>query len=526
MNKIVLSSLVATALLFTACNSTEDKEGASNESTSKGVSFEKIADKLTATEFREYGVTSPTVVSTRLGDLHFTKGGFAGGYPTLKTAEVLKAELDFQKAVQAYIWAVPLVSYHNWFEAHKKFGAKDGTIVQSKSAEAKQGILTGNGTTPYAISFADLENTGPMVFEVPPGAAAGIIDDMFQRQVRDFGVSGPERGKGTKLIILAPGMKAPKGYDKKKFIIVQNTTRDMFIGIRALQPDPAEADAFLKKFKFYPYSEINNNPKTDIIVIDGKTPWGQWQDHGMGFWESVKKIVDHENFSEREGYILAMLQSLGIEKGKAWNPTPEQKKLFKEAAVVGEATVKAITFDKPFRKGDLYKGTHWDRLMIPAYNDKDGDVEQMYKRAAFTWEAVSRGKAYYMEIPGLGQAYRTGYKDADGNHLLGDKHYTLTLAPNQPAKVFWSIVVYDVNTRTMIINKSKNPMVSGRRNPHEEADGSIVMHFSPTQPEGVDKNNWVETNPKESWFAYLRFYGPTEAYFDETYPLQDIELVK
>ena len=157
MNKIVLSSLVATALLFTACNSTEDKEGASNESTSKGVSFEKIADKLTATEFREYGVTSPTVVSTRLGDLHFTKGGFAGGYPTLKTAELLKAELDFQKAVQAYIWAVPLVSYHNWFEAHKKFGAKDGTIVQSKSAEAKQGILTGNGTTPYAIPLQTLK---------------------------------------------------------------------------------------------------------------------------------------------------------------------------------------------------------------------------------------------------------------------------------------------------------------------------------------------------------------------------------
>lgn len=517
MTKILLSSIVATAIALTTANAT------SADTASKAVSFEKIADKLTATEFRKYGETSPATVSTRLGDLHFTSGGFAGGYPTAETSAKLKTELDFQKAVQAYLWAVPLVSYYNWFDEHRKFGAKDGSIVQYKSFAAKQGILTGNGTTPYALSFADLKNTGPLVLEVPPGPAAGVIDDMFQRCVMDFGVSGADKGKGAKFIILAPGMKAPEGYDKDKFVIVQNTTRDVFFGIRALQPDPKEADVFLKKFKIYPYSE---KPSADFVLVDGKTPWGQWQGHGMDFWKTVKKALDHDTFSEREGYILAMLQSLGMEKGKPWNPTKEQKKLFKEAAVVGESMVKTITFDKPFRKGDLYKGTNWDRLMIPTYNDKDGDIEQMYKRAAFTWEAVSRGKAYYIEVPGLGQQYRTGYKDADGHHLLGSKHYTLTLAPNPPAKTFWSLVVYDVNTRTMIINESNNPIISGRTNPHKEADGSVIMHFSPEKPEGVDAKNWVQTNPKESWFTYLRFYGPTEAYFDESYPLQDIKLVK
>lgn len=526
MKKIVLSSIAAIALLFVGCSDSTSSEKAADKSNSKGVSYEKIADGLTTTEFRKYGETSPTTVSTRLGDLNFTTGGFAGGYPTLETSERLKAELDFQKACQAYIWAEPLVSYYIWFEEHRKFGAKDGGIVQYKSFEAKQGILTGNGTTPYALSFADLQNTGPLVFEVPAGPAAGIIDDMFQRAVMDFGVSGADRGKGAKFIILAPGMKAPKGYDKNKFVIVQNTTRDVFFGIRALQKDPKEADIFLKKFRIYPYSEMKNNPKTQFIDVDGKTPWGQWQYHGMAYWETVKQVVDHEVFSEREGYILAMLQGLGIEKGKPWNPTAEQKKLLKEAAVVGESMVKSITFDKPFVADDLYKGTHWDRLMIPSYNDKDGDIEQMYKRAAFTWEAVSRGQAYYLELPGLGQQYRTGYVDADGNHLEGNKHYTLTMPPNPPAKTFWSIVVYDVNTRTMILNKANRPVISGRTNPHEEADGSVIMHFSPELPKGVEEGNWIQTNPKESWFAYLRFYGPTKEYFDESYPLEDIKLVK
>jgi len=519
-------AITATALFLVSCNGTPSEMKTEVRTNSEGVSYEEIADKLTASEFRKYGETSPTVVSTRLGDLRFTTGGFAGGYPARETVDKLKNELNFQKACQAYLWAVPLVSYYVWFDVQKSFGAKDGAIVQYKTAIAKQGILTGNATTPYAISFADLQNTGPLVFEVPAGPAAGIIDDMFQRAVMDFGVSGDDRGKGVKFIVLAPGMEAPEGYDKKEFTIVKNTTRDVFIGIRALQVNPKEADLFLKKFKIYPYSELNNNPITEFIVVDGKTPWGQWQEHGMGYWETVKQIVDHDIFSEREGYILAMLQSLGIEKGKPWNPTAEDKKLLKEAAVVGESMIKTITFDKPFVADDLYKGTHWDRLMIPSYNDKDGDIEQMYKRAAFTWEAVSRGKAYYMELPGLGQQYRTGYKDADGNHLIGSNHYTLTMPANAPAKLFWSIVVYDVNTRTIILNESLVPIVSSRTNPHQEEDGSIIMHFSPEKPAGVDEKNWVQTNPKESWFAYLRFYGPTQAYFDESYPLEDMKIVK
>ena len=385
--------------------------------------------------------------------------------------------------------------------------------------------MTANATTPYAVVFADLEQSGPLVLDVPEGYSAGIINDMFQRAVKDFGVSGEEKGKGISFIILAPGMKAPADYDQSKYTLVQNTTRDVFIGIRALQPDAAEADAFIKKFRIYPYSEAKKSSNTPFIVVDNKTPWGQWQQHGMAYWETVKKILDHESFGPREGYILAMLKSLGIEKDVEFNPTDEQKKLLKEAAVVGEAMVKSLAFDKPFKNNDPYKGTHWDTVMVLTFNDKEGDREQMYRRAAFTWEAVSRGKAYYLKVPGIGQQYRSSYKDSDGTPLIGSKHYTLTMPPNPPAKTFWSIVVYDVNTRTLIINDAGSAIASSRTGLDGEVDGSIVLHFSPKQPEGVKKSNWIQTNPDESWFTYLRFYGPTEAYFDESYPLQDIKIV-
>ena len=112
--------------------------------------------------------------------------------------------------------------------------------------------------------------------------------------------------------------------------------------------------------------------------------------------------------------------------------------------------------------------------------------------------------------------------NGNGNFLEGDKHYKLTMPPNAPAEVFWSIVVYDVNTRTLILNDEGRAALSSRTGLIENDDGSVTLHFSPELPVGVEKANWIQTNPDESWFSYLRFYGPTQAYFDQTYPLQDI----
>ena len=82
--------------------------------------------------------------------------------------------------------------YAEWLSAHEEeFKAKDGQIAQYNTLLSKQGILTANATTPYAISFADLTRTGPLVSEAPEGPSAEITNDMWQRTVMDFGLSGP-----------------------------------------------------------------------------------------------------------------------------------------------------------------------------------------------------------------------------------------------------------------------------------------------------------------------------------------------
>ena len=68
-------------------------------------------------------------MQTRIGELEFTHD-FANGYPTNETVEKIFDEMDFQRACQAYIWAIPAVSMSQWQHEHMAtLGAENGQIV-------------------------------------------------------------------------------------------------------------------------------------------------------------------------------------------------------------------------------------------------------------------------------------------------------------------------------------------------------------------------------------------------------------
>ena len=113
-------------------------------------------------------------VATRVGTLEFQ-----GSYPSDATIAKLYDERDFQRATQAYLWALPIVGMANWQKAHEEiFGAKSGDVIIYDDFVSKRGILTANATTPYVISFFNLAETGPVVIDMPAGSVAGFVNDM------------------------------------------------------------------------------------------------------------------------------------------------------------------------------------------------------------------------------------------------------------------------------------------------------------------------------------------------------------
>src|SRR5262245_49125334 len=108
-------------------------------------------------------LASAQTVDTRIGRLELQ-----AGYPSKATAEKLFDEMDFQRATQAFVWALPAVGFHGLHLAHKNtFGAKDGEVVLYQSLKDKSGMLTPNLTTLYLMTFFNLAEQGPMVVEVP-----------------------------------------------------------------------------------------------------------------------------------------------------------------------------------------------------------------------------------------------------------------------------------------------------------------------------------------------------------------------
>jgi hypothetical protein len=125
-------------------------------------------------------------------------------------------------------------------------------------------------------------------------------------------------------------------------------------------------------------------------------------------------------------------------------------------------------------------------------------------------------------ILGFGQVYLETSKDSTGNWLDGGQTYRLRVEPNPPVKQFWSVTLYDNLTRGPVITDAGSSDLSSRKpDLVTNADGSVDVYFGPERPGGA--TNWIQTLPDHGWFPYFRFYAATEAYFDKTWQLNDIE---
>jgi hypothetical protein len=464
--------------------------------------------------------TMAETLKTRIGDLSFTHD-FANGYPTDATQELLFDEIDFQRACQAYIWSIPIVSMAQWQYAHtQQLGAENGQIVFVESYKDKLGGLTYNATTPYVLPFIDLTE-GAWVVEMPApaGKVRGTAHDMWQIQVTSIIEPG-------KYLFVGPGQETPKGAETEGYKVFQSPTNSILLGIRLMPKDREERMAMLKKVALYPYSERKNPKPRGYITPDGK-PWMAAAPMGMEYWERLADVLNREPVAERDRFFMAMLKPLGIEKGKPFNPDKKQAAILTEAALVGEAMAKANDFFNPRLEDSHYlDGSQWEFATTSPPDQRREHYDALDGRAAWLYEAVTNDIAMHGQKTGKGQVYMATYKDRDGDWLDGGNNYTLHVPPDAPAETFWSFTVYEVSTRTLINNKYEIADRSSRMDLLVNKDGSVNLYIGPNKPEGDKAKNWIPTEAGRAWFPYFRLYSPKKAFLDRTWVLPDIEKVK
>ena len=456
------------------------------------------------------------VVQTPIGDVQLQFGLPANPDEERRIYD----EMDFQRATQAYIWAVPFVAMAEWKHAHlDEIGAALNETVLYQDFKDKIGILTANLTTPYLITFGDLSD-GPVVVEVPVGNFGGMVMDFWQRPMVDLGQAGPDQGKGGKYLLLGPGQTPPT--DAEGYVVVPVNTNNFFAGIRVLDQGADKLAAAQQGFRLYPWAERANPPAQKSRGVGDKA-WSQVQPRGLDYWQRFDEAMQREPIEERDRMMMAMLAPLGIEKGKSFAPDERQVKILTDGAVMGELMSMNISFAKRFPNSYYRDDAKWAYVIMFDPGQEAPNFSELDERADYFYEAVTASGGMVSTTPGIGSAYLGAYKDKDNQWFDGSKSYRLHVPPNVPAKNFWSLTIYDTYDRVQLDNSSQVADISSRKPDLKvNDDGSVDLYVGPKPPEGWE-TNWIETVPEKAWFAYFRFYGPTEAYFDRTYPLPDFE---
>ncbi|MGH6677528.1 MAG: DUF1254 domain-containing protein, partial [Bradyrhizobium sp.] len=326
--------------------------------------------------------------------------------------------MDYQRAVQAYLWALPIMGSAQWQnEQHNKFGAGSLDYVDYLDFRDKLGLLTSNATTPYSIAFANLANTGPLVVEIPAGAIAGGIVDFWQRPITDTGALGPDKSKGGTFLVLGPNDPDIRA---DGYYVIRSPTNNIWSGQRGLDPDPAKAAALLCQVRNYPYSQRDNPTDVSKHIRPAGRKWAGQQPSGLAYWAVLARVISEEPPLERDRITLATLVPLGIEKGKTFDPDERQKAILTEAAQVGELMARANAYDKRFPGSTVWPGKHWDYALYLKETDQEvSGYTQVDERASWFYEAVGVTVGMMGRTVGAGQVYLEASKDSHGKWLDG-----------------------------------------------------------------------------------------------------------
>lgn len=440
------------------------------------------------------------------------------------SAEELAERTVQRRAVEAAIWGMPLVSVDAMREAlfrDAKANYND-ILYWSKASDWKFQFTTPNASTHYVYFNFNLKD-GPVVLDVPPTVGAGLFGslvDAWEVPVSDVGPAGDDQGKGGKYLLIPPGYKesVPAGYLPIRFETVNGYALLRAIPASASDEDQVKAIDLVKHLRLYPMAQASNPPIQKYIDMSGKLLDGvvAFDD---SFYERLARMVNEEPVMPRDLVIMGQLRSLGIEKGKAFTPTSETKAILKGAADEAHQGFKLASLaGEPW-----WPGTQWK---LP---------EKLGPKTGFKFQTEdalfvdNRGMIFFLAFAApkkLGAAtfYVVGGHDADGQLLQGQNSYRLRVPANVPAKQYWAVTAYDLDTAMLIREMPSPGLDSYNQKMQRNADGTFDIYFGPKAPTGHE-DNWIPTKAGAKWFTMFRFYGPDRAVFDKSWKLTDIEKV-
>ncbi len=468
-------------------------------------------------------------------DTYFGQFELDHSFPTDETADKIYELIDHQRASQLYLWGLPIVAQERLAQNYfNNFDFEYGDFVRIESFNERRGYLTANETTNYALGLFNT-NGAATVLEVPPGIVVGMVIDMWQESPTDIGIFGPFSGNGGKHILVGPNTPAQMRPDPQKLgddyqIHEVGTDRGVILA-RVAGADVETVQQTWNQIQMYQYGD---NPETTVHPGEDKF-LPTIQPRGMAYWQVLHAAINDDVVQERDRHFMYWLRSLGIERGKPFEPNEKQIKALTEGAKVGEMMAKSFVFserlDGVLREFDwrYVLGGEWGDGI--KYDQSTVNFDIFDPRARYTYEAQLTSPSMTVPRVGKAQGYVAKFEDSDGNRLKGGEKYVMEFEREPKTDMFWSLTIYDPDTRVLLDNRD---MVDGSdvtvdsllQQPKKNDDGSFVVMLGPDEaPEGWE-GNYVRTLPERGWFPYIRAYGAHAEFFDGSWSLPNIHRVE
>lgn len=472
---------------------------------------------------------------------------FVGGYPTEHSATALTEELYFQRATQSYLWSLPAV---NMYAMKKGLGEVAGfgynvMSVYEKRLKPNTVITTPNSDVIYCMGFADLSQTGPLVLEAPP-KIQGLLDDFWHRPLTgpevngvqyrgDIGIPGPDRGQGGKYLIVPSGQQVD--VDTSEYFVYDCPTNGVFIfqrgfftsvhdlssgidSVEGLVIRPLEGNAEQMKFE-----HVSDVPANALFPADGT------------YFDLLDELIQSERIDAVDPYMHGVLAALGIAQGRDFTPTDRQRELLDLGARSGWKMAKNIAAHYDAEDHALWwEDRHWvahaktdlddfmHTMLDEQWRERTTGHTDVNAKAHMFINAYSISTGMMSSTVGMGAKYGAAYKDSNGEYLRGEHTYRIDLPANPPANILWSVTIYDAETASGVGSPDQTyPSLNSMNELDYNDDGSVTFTIGPEPPAGA--RNWLRTVPGRGWFSLIRWYGPTQEFFDRKYKPGDFAKV-
>ncbi len=363
-----------------------------------------------------------------------------------------------------------------------------------------------------------------MVLEVPAaegGSITGSVMNCWQAPLDDVGTAGADAGHGGRYLIVPPGwdQPVPEGY----LVLRSDTVRGYGL-LRSIPAGPHDQDveaavAYARRVRQYPLDQAADPPDPVFVevldeVFDSAIPYD------ARFFEVLDSVVQVEPWLQRDRVMIDQLASLGIRRGEPFVPDDDRRRVLAAASAEAHALL-----DHWYEEANRpYTDTaHWGVPVRPEYLEATTDGFSDPQAYAVDGRALTFSFGFFSARHlGRGQFYLMGTRDSAGEPLDGSRSYRLRVPADAPVTQYWAATVYDRDTHTLLREVPRVGRSSLSPGLAVEDDGSVVLHVAPAPPEGHE-TNWVPTLPGRRFEILFRLYGPTQALFDKTWRLPDLE---